>query len=355
MKVLVVGAGPVGLTAAIELARAGITPIIIEQRLEPSGLSRAVATHSDVLDLLDPCGAGQAIRDEAVNIKRVKLYKSTKFVACLNIDKIRKTDEKLYGIAQNRIEFHLTEALNRLGVHVQHGTKLDAISQTDDTVTATYNGEDHSFDYVIAADGVRSFIRGELGIAFDGFDMPDMWSVADVYAKDWPDPEEGKIYILPDGQIASAIPMEAGRFRITSNTLDAIKALPVKINVTEVNHQGNFQIMIRQASTYNVGRIYLAGDAAHAHSPVDGRGLNLGVADAAELVQRMVSGNLDGYSASRHEKGAYVLKMSELARSSTTCRRWRPRTLVYLVLKVINLIPIANRHATQKAISNRLP
>lgn len=354
LNILIVGAGPVGLTAAIELARGGIKPTIIEQRLEPSGLSRAVATQSDVIDLLEPCGAGAAIRAEAVSIDKVKVYKTTKLVATMHINKIRKTKERLYGIAQNRIEFHLTEALNKLGVFVQHGTTLEGISQTDDKVYVNYGGETHTYDYVIAADGVRSFIRNALGISYDGFDMPDVWSVADVYAKDWPDPEEGKIYILPDGQIASAIPIETGRFRITSNTLNAIDTLPVEINVTEVNQQGNFHISIRQANTYSKGRVFLAGDAAHAHSPVDGRGLNLGVADAADLARRFHEGDLEGYSKARHAKGAYVLKMSELARSSTTCRRWRPRTLVYIVLKLIHFIPAINRYATLKAISNRL-
>jgi 2-polyprenyl-6-methoxyphenol hydroxylase-like FAD-dependent oxidoreductase len=352
VNVLVVGAGPVGLTAAIELVRLGFTPVIIEQRRQPSGLSRAVATQSDVLKLLDPCGAGAAIRQEAVNIKRLKIYKEAKVISCLHIDKTRKVDNKLYGIAQNRFEYHLTQALNRLGVQVRYGTKLEAISQSSEKVSASYGGKSHEFDYVLAADGVQSFVRNQLGIAFDGFDMPDVWSVADVHANNWPDPDDAKIFILPDGQVASAIPMEAGRLRITSNTLDVISTLPVKINVSEINHQGNFHIKIRQASTYNVGRIFLAGDAAHAHSPVDGRGLNLGVADAAEFAQRMLDGTLADYNASRHEKGAYVLKMSELARGSTTCRRWRPRTLVYLVLKLIHFVPMVNRYATQKAISN---
>lgn len=353
LNILIVGAGPTGLTAAIELARAGIKPTIIEQRSTPTGLSRAVILQSDTLQLLDPCGASDAIKSEAIDIPEMRIYKKTKLLARLKIRGKMKTSEQLYGIAQDRIEQHLINALARYGTKIKYNTKLQSIAQNDTAVQVNINGKQQQFDYVIAADGGKSFIRQELGIKFKGFDMPDVWSVTDVNVEDMENQDMVKVYILPDGKISTSIPITKTRQRITANQPDPIDSLPVKINVTKVNQIGRFHISVRQAEQYCVGRVFLAGDAAHAHSPVDGRGLNLGIPDAADLANRFVNGTLEGYHKQRHAAGEYVLKMSEISRSATTCRRLRPRTWVYLTLRLAHFIAPLNRYITRLAISNR--
>ena len=113
-------------------------------------------------------------------------------------------------------------------------------------------------------------------------------------------------------------PLEADRYRLVSNTQNALEALPLPMEVVKVRRERTFNLSIRQAYQYSHGRVFLAGDAAHCHSPVGGRGMNLGIADAAELAVRMAEDRLAGYSASRHAIGARIIAGSERMRKLIT-------------------------------------
>lgn len=197
---------------------------------------------------------------------------------------------------------------------IEFSAELTDIGGGENKVTVTVNGVQRSYDYVIGADGTSSTVRTQLGLNFDGFDLPDDWSIADVDVDDWPDPHAFKIYLLPLGNAVIVVPLEASRFRVIGNSQDALAMLPVPMKVRNLRRSGTFRISVRQVEKYNVGRVYLAGDAAHCHSPVGGRGMNLGIADAADLAGRFVNGGLEGYHAARHREGQHVLKLSERGR-----------------------------------------
>jgi len=353
-KILIIGAGPVGLTAANELARYGFTPTLIDSRQTPYTNSRAVIVHSDVIRMLAPCGAAKGIFASAMNVPNVDVFRDGKHAVRFKISALKDDNFRVLGIAQDQFEQHLIDSLAKYGVAIRKGARCDAISQDADGVTVQINGETEQYDYVIAADGVNSFVRKALEIDFPGFTLPDRWSVADVNLDNIADPDFAKIYILPDGHVATAVPISKGRYRITSNKDDAVNMLPAGVEVAKVNTQGTFNVAVRQAERYSVGRIFLAGDAAHCHSPVDGRGLNLGVGDAVNLAKRFETKTLDGYHADRHTHGHYVIKMTELIRAATTCKRYRMRLLTLSVLKSAHYLPFINRFAARVATNNQI-
>lgn len=347
MHVLVVGAGPTGLTAALELRRHGVDVTVIERREGPSPLSRAVGITAGSMDILRPCGVAEAIDADAVRFSGIRMHdEQTRLIlsAPLNFDE----RSRIWGLAQDRTEAHLAEGLHRHGGSVRYGTPLKAFAEDADGVTARYGGEDHRHDWMIAADGRHSMIREKLGILYEGKDLPDTWSIADVFADDWPFPDTFQGFLRPDQKVCVVVPLEAARFRVISSADDALAALPVPMKVREVRRSGTFGISVRLAASYRQGRVLLAGDAAHCHSPVGGRGMNLGIADAAEAAARIAGDTVDGYSGSRHAEGARVIALTERARQLMLAPPGLRRSMFRAALSVVNAVPPLGRAAMRR-------
>jgi 2-polyprenyl-6-methoxyphenol hydroxylase-like FAD-dependent oxidoreductase len=113
---------------------------------------------------------------------------------------------------------------------------------------------------------------------------------------------------------------------------DGLGQVPLPFDVTRLRETADFAIAVRQVPRYSLGRVHLAGDAAHCHSPVGGRGMNLGIADACDFAERVAAGTLDGYSAARHADGAHVIRLSERARRMVAADdAWRRRAVRLIV------------------------
>lgn len=345
MSILVVGAGPTGLTAALELRRHGLDADIIERRTDASNLSRAVGILPSSMRALGPSGAAEAIRAEAVQVSAMIVHRGAREIARLPFE--GGPDASILGLAQDRTEAHLRAALQRYGGQVQYGRAFQSLTQDGSGVEVTLSdGETRRYDHVIGADGVSSQVRQALGLSYDGISLDGAWSIADVEARNWPDRAATKLYWLPKGQIAIVVPMEAQRFRIVCSLPDALAALPVAMDVTRIHRQGTFHIDVRQVSQYRVGRVFLAGDAAHCHSPAGGRGMNLGISDAADLAERFARGTLEGYHQARHAAGREVLDLSErLRRTMMSGQPW-VRPLVALGLRTVSAVPALRRKIT---------
>jgi 2-polyprenyl-6-methoxyphenol hydroxylase-like FAD-dependent oxidoreductase len=353
-EILIVGAGPTGLSAAIELARLGILPTIVDRRTTVTGHSRAVAIQASALDLLRPSGVVEPIIRDAVHITAMRIFHNNKTLLRLAMDKVDDPLVAIYGLGQDRFERHLYDALERYGVAVQFGTELTELTQTDEAVQVTLNGGKSTFDYVIAADGVHSFIRKSLGIAFVGEELPGRWSVADISADNWPDPEETKVYLLPGALAGVAVPIAPGQFRIVANTVDIETTLPASLCNVEIKDKGEYVVNERQAEQYAKGRVFLAGDSAHTHSPVDGRGMNMGIADAVCIAQRLVNGTPEGYHSERHTAGIYALRMAQIARRAATTPRGHKQLLFRTICRIAR-IGFLNKAAARRLAHNFKP
>lgn len=348
MKILIVGAGPTGLTAAVELSRHGHIPQIIEQNETPSGLSRAVGIHAHTMELLRPSGAADAIAREAVEIEGMILHDRSEPLARIPLGASAETH--LYGLAQDRTEAHLAKVFERMGGKVRRGVQFLGLRQDDLGVSVDTSDGSERYDYVIGADGIGSPVREALGVAYVGKTLARVWSIADVDAVNWPDPGWFQGFILPEGGVAVVVPMAPGRFRAISNSPDALAALPRKLDTTAIRHTGTFQIQVRQVDHYQVGRVFLAGDAAHCHSPVGGWGMNLGMADAADLAERIATGTTGGYSGNRKAEGAKVIRKSEAIRQTVLSTNPAKKALIEAGIRLVGDFPPLTRELARQFI-----
>jgi len=312
-QVLVIGAGPTGLTAAVELARRGIAVRIFDKRDGPSPLSRAVGITPASIDLLTPSGAGPAIQAEAVRFEGMVMHQGAEPILTLPLNFDDRST--VYGLPQDRTEAHLIDALARYGVQVEYNRPLTNYHVRSDHILADFGQHVHvEGRYLVGADGSHSRVRATAGIHFEGHDLPDHWSIADVISTTWPYKDRFAGFMLPHGDVAVVVPMAKDRYRAIASRPDALAALPIPLEVDDLLRTSEFTIQVRQAEHYRKGSVFLAGDAAHVHSPVGGRGMNLGIADAADLARRIAEGDLDGYEDTRAEAGEHVIHGSERAR-----------------------------------------
>ena len=258
MKVLIVGAGPTGLTTALELARQGITPEIVDAKNEPSWKSRAVIILPRSIEILDRTGVGKQIVAEGIRMKKIHIHRGQKRL----IDVTLPNDLNIIGLAQNRTESLMSEQLERIGVVVRYGTNVKSVKTFENSAEVMFEGEEmKTYDWVIGADGVESIVRSSLGIPFDGYELEDEWSIVDVELTTDHKYDSMSAWLLEgksgdrDGMVM--VPVEQNRVRLISSTPNSLEAAPFKLEVKSVRRTGTFKITVRQAQEYAVSYTHL--------------------------------------------------------------------------------------------------
>jgi len=345
VKALVVGAGPTGLTAALALSEGGVACRIVERRTEPSVLSRAVGIMPVTIDTLRSLGAADQILSEAMPLRQIHLTRAGKTVVRLELSSAEFGNRVMLGLPQNRTEEILRDALAVRGIHVEYGQTVDEIETEDLAVSAGFSdGSSATYDWVIAADGIQSKTRSQLGIAYPGYDLPGEWSIADVDVAGDFDPELVMLDVQAPGNVFTMVlPIERRRARIVSSTPDALASTGHPLKIENIRRTGTFGISVRQAETYRMRRVLLAGDAAHCHSPVGGKGMNLGIADAVAAARAIIDGTVDGYSANRHRVGVSIVKKTEAARTMVMSNHRMAKMALMTAAKIISSLPFARR------------
>ncbi len=351
MDILVAGAGPTGLTAAVELARRGVIPEVVDRRDAASTLSRAVGITPPSLVRLEASGVTPRLIEAGVRVREAVFYRHGERVLTLRLGGVRHRYDFILALPQDRTETILRERFEELGGAVSYGREVAAVDRTGAVRFA--DGDERSYDDVIGADGVRSTVRESLGLDYDGYDLLEEWGVADVDARGWPHATQFCGAILPGGGMAVVVPIGPDRYRVVANRPDALAHVPVPMAVENVRRSSTFRISIRQVPRYSVGRVHLAGDAAHCHSPVGGRGMNLGMADACDLTRRLVEGGLEGYSEARHRAGRGTIRLSENTRRTLAApggpRAWARDAALWLLDRARFLHPLAARRVLDLA------
>lgn len=242
----------------------------------------------------------------------------------------------LHCLPQNETETILANRFLELGGDINYGVKFVELKQSDNTVLVTTSADSSHFDYVVGADGITSQVRQQLDINFTGHELPEPWSVADVDTADWPHPSEIGAFLMSNGNVCVAAPIGENRIRLASNTTDALNTLPIPIDVRHIRGQSKFTISVRLADQFSKNRVYLAGDAAHCHSPIGGRGMNLGIADAAQLATCLVNNTGSEYHDLRYGEVSETIKLTERGRRLVTSSSQISKSIKPAALKLIN-------------------
>ncbi|MCG8434986.1 MAG: FAD-dependent oxidoreductase, partial [Gammaproteobacteria bacterium] len=279
-SILIVGAGPVGLTAAIELKRRGHDVRIIDKASGPARQSRALAVNPRTLEILNPCGATKQLLELGLEIRRAVFFEPPRELFSIEISGLDHRYRFILSLPQSDTERILIRILRNLGVEIEWDTELTALApqsaQPSCTLLTPEGPERVTSRYVIGADGAHSSVRRALGIEFHGKWFEHDWGLADVRLAGPARFDELNVY-FSQGALCAIIPLIGDRHRIVSDTPEVFAAVPRQFKIEDVFWDSRFRISHRQVETYQMGNYFLAGDAAHVHSPVGGRGMNLGI------------------------------------------------------------------------------
>jgi 2-polyprenyl-6-methoxyphenol hydroxylase-like FAD-dependent oxidoreductase len=328
-SILIIGAGPVGLTHAIELRRLGHSVRIIDQNLEPSPYSKAIVVNPKTLSYLADCGASDKLIAEGVKLTTMNIHNARgERLVQMEISQLPHRYPFMLAVPQYVTERILTEVLSGYGVQIERGKTLSSFSQNAEQVLASIsssNGnETIAADYLVGADGAHSIVRKTLGLEFAGFAYDDQWNLVDVTMV-WPEAlGDGNVYLLASGIVLLVLRIAPQRYRVITNHPNALNYLPAGAFVQQVHWQSDFKVSCRQVAEYQKGRVFLMGDAAHIHSPAGGRGMNLGIEDACVLAQLFEKNQTDSYTKLRHPVGKKVIHMTHQLFSMATLKSsWR--------------------------------
>ncbi|MCI3269579.1 FAD-dependent monooxygenase [Streptomyces cylindrosporus] len=371
--VIVVGAGPAGLLLAGDLATAGVPVTLLEKRPhKTSNLSRAFVLHARTLEQLDARGLADGLEAVGRPLDRLRLFTRLE----VDLTTLPSRFNHLLVIPQYEVEKALERRAVEAGVDFRYETELTGLTQDADGVTVEVRGaggaaESLRAEYVVGTDGMRSAVRTAIGLPFPGRSVIRSVVLADVRLAE--EPESLLTVDTVGDAFAFLAPFGDGYYRVIAwnRAHDVPDSEPLELEeVKEVTRLAlgrdygmhdarwlsRFHSDERQAPAYRVGRVFLAGDAAHVHTPAGGQGMNTGLQDAANLSWKLAAvvqghagvGLLDTYQAERHPVGRSVLRSSGgIVRMAMAKHPWTLAERAVLTTVLNTVAPARRRMAEQ--------
>lgn len=353
---LIVGAGPVGLAAAVFLSRQGLAPRIIDSSPQPSNNSRALAVNPRTLELLESAGITEKMLAIGKKIHGGCLWRNDKTIAEFSLNDFPHKYPFMLALSQATTQRLLEADLNIHGIHVerntalahcrdQHGRAEADIKLPDDSLQTT------QIPWMLAADGARSTARQELSIPFSGSTFENHWHLMDVTLSTSLPEDRAHIIFTDDGflfmlrVVDETEKMRTGDplWRLIANFPDLLQRLEMAKPTAEPSWKSEFRISHRINDRLQQGQVYFAGDAAHIHSPMGARGMNLGIEDAWVLTQLLHQNRLTEYGALRRKIDRQVVKRVELFSRIVAGESFLTRTLRRIFPKLIRFGAIRRR------------
>jgi 2-polyprenyl-6-methoxyphenol hydroxylase-like FAD-dependent oxidoreductase len=363
--ILIVGAGPVGLTLALELHRRGVNCRIIDKNSGPSEHSKALAIHARTLEIFENMGIVAQIVNAGHQLSAVNINARGKPLLHLSFSELDSAYPYILSLPQSETERILVESLEKLGGKVERQVELVNLWQNAYSVQATLQHsegqtEEVTVPWLIACDGAHSTVRHCLNMSFAGSEYPESWLLADVKIDTTLSDNEAHLFNSKDGLVA-IFPYGHRRFRVIAdlpgnnakigtantngqglNSKEMVRTEPglediqnIVTTRTKLNMQlsdpkwlANFNIHARKVNSYREGRVFVAGDAAHIHSPAGGQGMNTGIQDVYNLAWKLDlvrqgrshSSLLDSYDAERQAVADSMMKFTDALTRINTLR-----------------------------------
>lgn len=309
--VLIVGAGPTGMTAAMELSRLGVSIRIVDKLSAPSTTSRALAVQARTLELFEQRGLIQEMLRVGNKGAAATIYGDGKRLGKVHLSEIKSRYNFILLLSQSETERILREQLTRQGVKIEYGTEMIAFAQLESSDQPGHSGvrvilrnsegghEELEAAYLISAEGSHSMVRRTLNFQFHGKSLDQSYALADLHLDgDLPD-DELSIFTSAHGFMA-VFPMGDRHFRFMATdpekraktdeepTLEKLQKLydensHIPVQLRDMTWSSRFRINSRMLNTLRERRIFFGGDAAHVHSPAGGQGMNTGIQDMIDL------------------------------------------------------------------------
>ena len=368
--ILVVGAGPVGLAVAGELARRDVSVRIVDALAAPTTESRAIVVHARSLEMLERVGVLDEVVASGIQATGVEIHASGRTLARVALDIVDSPHPYSVLTAQTETERILAENLAKHGVEVERGVSIVGLEQGATGVRATLRGSSGhektvEASWLVGADGAHSSVRQLVGTALEGSFHGERFLMGDVHAEHDFDPRSMYTFFSAHDGPLMVFPMKGDRMRLiaqipTASTDEASQEWLQRIaderaagrlRIHDSLWLTCFEIRHAQVPQYRHGRVLLAGDAAHIHSPAGGQGMNTGIQDAFNLGWKLAAAYrgtasetlIDSYHAERHPVAARVIEFSTRLTHLSTLANPVAQTLRNAVLHTATGIGPARR------------
>jgi 2-polyprenyl-6-methoxyphenol hydroxylase-like FAD-dependent oxidoreductase len=347
--VLIVGAGPVGLTLGTELLRRGVSVRLVEWADRPHPHAKAIILWPRGLEALARIGAADELVERGHRLRAQNYHSGSRRLATTRFDKLSGTRHSYaLSLPQEETEAVLRDRFRAAGGRIDFGVRFVGLREHDDEIEADLRIEaGTSVDtcrWLVGCDGAHSAVREAIGVPFTGSSYPQQFLLADGECETTLSHAEAHYFMTPSGVVV-VVGLPNGLFRVfvsvppdaavddpVSTVQSAASArCPEPLHLRGTPRTGEFRVHRRAADRFRAGRVLLAGDAAHVHSPAGGQGLNTGIEDASALAWRLagvVAGDddtacLDDWERERRHVAAGVVQDTDRQTRLWTMRGWR--------------------------------
>lgn len=366
--VVIVGAGPTGLFLAAQLLRWNVDFIILDLKPSRSEHSKAIAVQALSLELFDELGLANKFISSGLKAQGLRLIENGTERANIDLSAIGKGMSAfpyVLSIPQHETERILVDYLEKSGKSVEWNSKFIACETTNDSITSEFSRGDEQIrihsKFFVGCDGASSTVRRQAGFTFAGSTNPRHFYVADITVRQTEVSADRLNMILIPGSFILYFPLpEPNTFRIVgelpqslqqAKTFDEVKDFVIsgtelKIDIEKCDWFSTYSVHTRMAEQFSSGRIFLAGDAAHVHTPAGGQGMNTGISDSYNLAWKLAlavkTGNLQALRTYSEERTAFARRLLRTTdrlfafmTAESAFKQWLRRTVFPIVLRLV--------------------
>jgi len=352
--VLIAGAGPTGMSAALALHDAGYKVQIIDKHESGLSFSRAILVNSGTLRLLKPYGVADKIMAQGRAITPLTINGPGGAIISGAVTADDRTDVHATALPQLDTEKCFQQSLAERGIVISRHSSLKLFTQkagfVESVIESNFNYHTVRSHYLLGADGFHSAVRKGLEIDNQLSPQPLMMYSQDAII-DWSGRSDVVIWIMPTGAV---IAMKCGDniVRFAATKKETFDTLGCSAQIEQTTWESVFEVYFAQVSTYGKDRVWLAGDAAHVHSPLGGRGMNMGIADGVRFAQAVKDADLSAYARDRHSVSEAWVKQIRIfteLMSDQTIKGVTTRLCVRAAFRMLSMID--PKHAAQRVFS----